>query len=547
MVTIYKRLFIFVCFFALPSLAEEIKPDSQNPALIALSQQISQKQIEKQNNITTLSLEEALETAISNNLEAQIQQDDVEIADLNFKISRGVYAPKIGFESYYENQIIPVTNAIAGGQAGFVKTESWVGNSYLSGISAFGTDYKLFFDNSRTRTSNFFQLLVPEYRSTLGLNITQPLLKNFWINENRKNIKILKLNKNLSSAQFTQKMQEVVYKTEASYWDLLLASKTIEINQEAVWLAEEQLHRTKRLGEIGETPKIDSVSAEVELEKRKEELAIAQEKLLRAENDLKVLISNGFNSGFWEKTLTINQELAQTPNNLNDLQAALALAFEKRPEFSQIENRFKAKQIERNYLINQGLPQMDLVGQYSMEGLAGSVRQNPRSTSFGNTTVLPRFTGDYSDDMQNVFSNDFRTARIGLNFSWPIAPGTTKKVLKKNDLEKHQIELEAENTKQLITAEVLNAFNAIKTSEQRIQASQASLKAAERQLEAENQKFKIGITTNFMVITRQNDLSAAKLRVVNAITDYNKSINSLRKAVGIILEEKNIKVISQNP
>ena len=229
------------------------------------------------------------------------------------------------------------------------------------------------------------------------------------------------------------------------------------------------------------------------------------------------------------------------------MQAALALAFEKRPEFSQIENRFKAKQIERNYLINQGLPQMDLVGQYSMEGLAGSVRQNPRSTSFGNTTVLPRFTGDYSDDMQNVFSNDFRTARIGLNFSWPIAPGTTKKVLKKNDLEKHQIELEAENTKQLITAEVLNAFNAIKTSEQRIQASQASLKAAERQLEAENQKFKIGITTNFMVITRQNDLSAAKLRVVNAITDYNKSINSLRKAVGIILEEKNIKVISQNP
>ena len=57
----------------------------------------------------------------------------------------------------------------------------------------------------------------------------------------------------------------------------------------------------------------------------------------------------------------------------------------------------------------------------------------------------------------------------------------------------------------------------------------------------------VGITTNFMVITRQNDLSAAKLRVVNAITDYNKSINSLRKAVGIILEEKNIKVISQNP
>jgi outer membrane protein TolC len=68
------------------------------------------------------------------------------------------------------------------------------------------------------------------------------------------------------------------------------------------------------------------------------------------------------------------------------------------------------------------------------------------------------------------------------------------------------------------------------------------LNASEKQLDGEIKKFKLGLTTNFLVLTRQNELSQARLRRVSAIADYNKAVSELEKAAGIILAGRNISV-----
>jgi outer membrane protein TolC len=501
-------------------------------------------QSQEQNTELEISLDQAIEESIRKNLQVKISRDSVKIAELDSKILRGLYAPIIGSESNYRNEKTPVTNVFAGGQNGRVQTESWNWNTFLKGQLPTGGKYDLSFDNRRTRTDNQFQFqfLVPEYSSTLKLSVTQPLLKNMWIDENRRKIKIAKINKQISEDDFDLQLQEIVYKTEITYQDFVLAGKTVSINQESVDLAKEQLRRTERLGEIGEAPKIDAVSAEAEYEKRKEELAVAEEKLYRAENALKLLIADGIQSFYWQSKIKPSEKLEKKSLKMASIQSALQDALFKRPEFRKIDKQLKAKGVERRYLINQGFPQLDLVTDYSMQGVSGSPRALQSSPFGGSSTILPRFTGDYSDNLDNVFSNDFNTIQVGINLSWPIAPGSTKKILKKNDLEINQFKIQLDDLTQNVNAEIKNADNAIKTAEQRIKAAEASLNASEKQLDGEIKKFKLGLTTNFLVLTRQNELSQARLRRVSAIADYNKAVSELEKAAGIILAGRNISV-----
>jgi outer membrane protein TolC len=551
-------IFCANCFFTLPLIAEPLSEPEQettqnNFAQIDLNNDNSNTS-DTQPVLTgsiiqspyfseqkSISLKEALEEAIANNLDAQIQKDDNEIASLQAKILRGNYAPKVGIESYYQNENLPVTSIFSAGPGGKLRNEYWVADPFISGITPFGTKYELRLQNTRQTTNSFFQLLSPQYTSILKLSVTQPLLKNFWTNGVRRDIKVAKLNKNVSDAEFNLALQNLAYNTEVAYWDFVLANKTVFINQEAVQLAQEQLKRTTRLGEIGESPKIDAVSAQAELDRRLEELEIAREKFFRAENNLKLYIANGLQSPYWNKALLPSQTLVKADNLLPAPAEALKLALEKRPEFKRIDQQLKIKGVQRTYLINQGLPQVDLVAEALTQGIAGT----PRATQFnfgGTTSVAPRFIGGYRDNFENLTSGDFNTIKLGLNMSWPVSPGTTKKVLKQADLERHQLELELAKYEQQVSADVYNSLNAIKTSEQRIAAAESGLKAALRQFEGEAQRFKIGLSTNFLVLTRQNDLSQAKLRLINAISDFNKAVSELQKSTGTILEEKNILV-----
>jgi len=93
-----------------------------------------------------------------------------------------------------------------------------------------------------------------------------------------------------------------------------------------------------------------------------------------------------------------------------------------------------------------------------------------------------------------------------------------------------------------ITAEVLNAVTALETAAGRIQAARAGLVAAQTQLRAEQDRFGAGLSTNFFVLTRQNDLAEAQLAEIAALTDYRKAQTELSRAKGSLLEDRNIRI-----
>ena len=75
-----------------------------------------------------------------------------------------------------------------------------------------------------------------------------------------------------------------------------------------------------------------------------------------------------------------------------------------------------------------------------------------------------------------------------------------------------------------------------------IQAARAGLQAANTQLQAEQERFTAGTSTNFLVLTRQNDLAQAQLTEISAATQYRQALADFARATGMILVDRGITV-----
>src|SRR5262249_38782861 len=105
-----------------------------------------------------------------------------------------------------------------------------------------------------------------------------------------------------------------------------------------------------------------------------------------------------------------------------------------------------------------------------------------------------------------------------------------------------QAEARLVGARKAICAEVLDAAAALETAAQRVTAARAGREAAQIQLDAERDRFTTGRSTNFLVLTRQNDLSRARLDEIEARTDYEAARTSLALATGSLIAAHGIEV-----
>ncbi|MGH9626993.1 MAG: TolC family protein, partial [Bryobacteraceae bacterium] len=103
-----------------------------------------------------------------------------------------------------------------------------------------------------------------------------------------------------------------------------------------------------------------------------------------------------------------------------------------------------------------------------------------------------------------------------------------------------RLRLERARAEQMIEAQVRNALQQIQTARQRVTAADASANAAKAKLDSETRLFESGESTNFLVLTRQNDYADALRRAVVARLDFNKSVSLLEQALGTTLASYNI-------
>jgi outer membrane protein len=232
----------------------------------------------------------------------------------------------------------------------------------------------------------------------------------------------------------------------------------------------------------------------------------------------------------------------------------------------QYRLRGELNKIDSEYLRNQTKPQVDFFVTYGAAGLAGPLRatENPINASnailygrinqlsglaglpplpIANTGGTPgSLIGGYGQSLANLFKNDFRSWRFGLNINLPLRNRTAEANLGRSLAEGQQIEAQRQKTEQLIEVEVRNALQAVETARKRADAAQNSRVNAELQYQSEQRKFDAGQSTNFFVLDRQNALSSARGRELRALTDYTKAVAELQRALSTTLSSNNVEV-----
>ncbi|MDM7917484.1 MAG: TolC family protein, partial [Candidatus Eisenbacteria bacterium] len=193
------------------------------------------------------------------------------------------------------------------------------------------------------------------------------------------------------------------------------------------------------------------------------------------------------------------------------------------------------RRAETSLARNSVYPSLDAVLSYDRYGLAGS--RNP----LDDGGDLPdRWSGGLGDAFQSLGDSDYDAVKVGLVLEVPISNRSARAAASSARSALDQAQADVSRMRKSIRAEVLDAAAALETARQRIEAARSGREAAEVQLSAEQDRYAVGLSTNFLVLTRQNDLSRARLEEISALTAYRNARTEIARATGSLLDERDI-------
>jgi HAE1 family hydrophobic/amphiphilic exporter-1 len=328
---------------------------------------------------------------------------------------------------------------------------------------------------------------------------------------------------------------------ERAYWDLAFALRNQQVQTDTLRQAREQLESNKRLVAQGVLAPIELVAANAQILSFEQNVLAAQEAVTRAENQLKTLVLPDRTSAEWSRPLTPVSPTALTPPPIG-LEVAVAEALRNRPELTQLDVTAEINRIDQRYYRDQTKPQIDLVGSYTAQGLAGSETPAAINPMTGLSRVPPNLVGGYLTSLGNLAALDYPSYRVGVNIAVPWGNRVAKANLGRVLVESDRIANIRAQTEQVIEAEVRNALQTLRSAEARLEAAVAAREAAEELYASEERQFRSGTTTFYLVLQRQTELSAARGREIQARTDLNRAISEFYRSIGGTLTVNNVSV-----
>jgi len=467
-----------------------------------------------------ITVEDAVKLALEHNLGVQVARVNPQLQDLSIASARANWAPSLTSTLVNSSIDSPTNSFLSGGQGPKISDDRFASNVGVSQLLPWGANYSVGWDSTRSTTTNIFSNFSPQLRSSLALSYTQPLLRNFNIDNIRQQLKVSVKNREISELDLRQTIVGTTRSVRNAYWDLAYAIGSLAVQKESLELARESLRNNRARVEIGTMAPIDIVEAEAEVAQREEAVIVGEAQIQRAEDNLRALIYDPAMPDFW----TIKIEPAEIPPYQPtpvDAEAAVRTALDRRTDLQQTRKTLEANDISIRYFRNQTLPDVSASFDYGLTGLGGT--QFVRGEGFPGP-IIGQTQRNFGSVLSDLFANDFPNWAFTVNISYPIGTSTSEASLARARLQNNQSQTQLKNQQLQVATQVRDAARQVQTNQKRVDATRASRTLAERRLEAEEKKFQAGMSTSFFVFQAQRELSQARANELRAITDYNRSL-----------------------
>ncbi|HXI24132.1 MAG TPA: TolC family protein [Pyrinomonadaceae bacterium] len=494
-------------------------------------------------NTLPLSLNDAIRTALQNNNDIEVSRDDVRFAETQLKSLYGVYDPLFSITPQIIHNVTPTPSVTAGGGVtGSTSTTIFNFSPQISKqFSTGGGFYTVSFSNSRQSSSSLTNRFLSFYSSNLALSFTQPLVRNREVDADRHAIRVQRKRLEQSDSDFRARTITIISQVQAAYWNLVFALRNQQNQLDSLNVARQNMRNIEAEIAAGAKAPLDRAQVQTDIATREANLFLATQSVSTAENSLKQLMLHDPSSPQWSAQVTPTDQpvLDLSPVNLS---ASVDDAHKNRPELRRLNLQKEINTLDITYFKNQTKPQVDLTGTVATTGLAGAPCD---VTSAACSPPPANQIGGYGQDIANLFK--FKTYNItaGVTISFPIHNTTAKENLAGARIQKEQLEASYRSQDQAIEMDVRNAAQAVDTAQKRVVASREARESAEQQLVGEQKLYDVGRSTTFLLLQRQQELTAARTNELQAQTDYNKALADLQRATGSTLTVNN--VVVENP
>ncbi|MFB3852488.1 MAG: TolC family protein [Vicinamibacterales bacterium] len=525
----FVALVIGVLVAAPPAIAQQQQPVSDARVKELMAQALAEVQNASQapgtqdtRPVVNLTLEEAVRLATEKNIDLGVQRLNPQLQDLTLKQAKvSAYAPTYTSAFSTQRRLQQGTSTLAGGRE-TTTTNLNLDNSIAKNLPWYGTNFSVSWTNSRSASNSNNASYNPNYTTTFRAQVNQPLLRNFKIDAGRQAVLAAEISRDLADVALKGSTLSTLANARNLYWDLVYAQQVVEVTRQSVALAEKLVEDNRVRVEIGTLAPIDIVQAQAQAAAQRRSLVQAEAAVRTAELALKRLIVSGTEDPLWNSRIVPTDR--PDPSMLStppiDIEAAVRTALANRTDLVTARENLRSAEINLKYLKNQTLPGLDLGFTLSASGTGGPYLD--RSGLVGPVNAI--VPGGYGDAFNILRRFKYPTYNLSLNFTYPIGNSTQEASLARARIQLQQSQAQIRASELRVATDVTSAALTVQSNQQQVKAAAAALELAQKQLEAVQSRFEVGMATNYEVIQAQRDLDSAQNSQLQAILNYVKSL-----------------------
>lgn len=347
------------------------------------------------------------------------------------------------------------------------------------------------------------------------LTVTQALLRGRGPDVTLARLRQSRLDTEISLYELQGAAEALVAQIEQGYWDYILADRSLEIYQQSLAIAKQQVDEVSERIKVGALAENEAAAAEAEAAGRFQQLVSARGTLAKARLTLLRLMNPG---GLvdWQAELTLNEAPEMTDMTVDAVDNHVALAFSKRADLNQARLLVRRRDLEVTQTKNGLLPKLDL-----FVSLGGS-----------------RFTNSFSTS-DEVTGNETAYAG-GLTLELPLRNREAKAKHAAAGWSLDQANAALHNMEQLVQVDVRSAHVDVEQASAQVKAADATTLLREKTLALEQEKFRLGRSTTLLVAQAQRDLVESQISQAKAVIGARKALLDLHRLEGSLLAHRGI-------
>ena len=373
------------------------------------------------------------------------------------------------------------------------------------------------------------------YTGTLGAEVRQPLLAGAGTEFTRvagpsrpgfgaiagvsQGVVIARINQDITLADFERAVSNGLRSIEDYYWDLYFAYR----NYDNAVSFHESAFETWRVAqakmEIGTLKEAEELQARDEFYRTRSLVETGLNQVYRRESDLRRALGLPMNDGTVLRPSMEPTKVEFKP----DWESCLTNGLTKRVELRRQKWQVKSLQLQLNAARSLVRPQLDVVGNYGVNGFGDKLISQNGSSGYGS------MTGDNLD-----------TWTMGVEMSMPIGFRQARSQVKNYELLIARANAVLDAQERSIAHEIAISIQDVSVAWAAAQSNLNRLRAAERRVELLKVEVDSGTAIVDVVVRAQSSMADAERAYYEQLVAYNKAITYLNLATGTLLEVNNV-------